>query len=149
MNNKRLNLNSFFPEFENLYKITRDRGLAKIGDSLVNLTYSLAKSIALKRITGKKVPGKILSNALRNSPLRKFAGRKLDSHDLADSVEALIAYSWLKGLISINEISNIMAEAIENNLKLKNEERIASIAFQNLLERIELLLLKEFEINEG
>ncbi|MCK4285857.1 MAG: hypothetical protein KAX18_06625, partial [Candidatus Lokiarchaeota archaeon] len=80
--------------------IGTDKGLAKIGDGIVNLTYSMAKSIILTQTnlnnkvlrTGLKVSKKILANSLKNANMKNFAKSRADAHDLADTVEALIAY---------------------------------------------------------
>ncbi|MFX1530575.1 MAG: ribonuclease III family protein, partial [Promethearchaeota archaeon] len=55
-----------------------DKGLAKLGDAIVNLTYSMAKSIYLTKNnpnnkvlrTGVKVSKKILATALKNANMR-------------------------------------------------------------------------------
>ena len=62
-------------------EIGTDKGLAKIGDGIVNLTYSVAKSIYLTNNslnnnvirTGTKVSKRILANALK----KQKAGKKL------------------------------------------------------------------------
>ena len=79
--------------------IGTDKGLAKIGDAIVNLAYSVAKSIYLTNSsknnntnrTGKKVSKTILANALKNADMKVFAKSRADAHDLADTVEALVA----------------------------------------------------------
>ncbi|MHA1836172.1 MAG: ribonuclease III family protein, partial [Candidatus Odinarchaeia archaeon] len=124
---------------KNLYSVAKDKGLAKIGDSLVNLTFSLAKSIKLNKITGKKVPGRILSKALRESPLRLFAGKHNDAHSLADAVEAMIAFLWLKGKISITEIVNILSENMDENHQKNDSESNSINAFKKLLRKIHQL----------
>ncbi|MBY8988694.1 MAG: hypothetical protein KGD61_09590, partial [Candidatus Lokiarchaeota archaeon] len=76
--------------------IGTDKGLAKIGDGIVNLTYSVAKSIFLTRNsknnksvrTGVKVSKTILANALKEADMKKFAKSRADAHDLANTVEA-------------------------------------------------------------
>ncbi|MHA1409183.1 MAG: ribonuclease III family protein [Candidatus Odinarchaeia archaeon] len=140
MDYKKNDLNSLLSG-DNLYKITRDKGLSKLGDSLVNLTYSIAKSISINKITGKKVTGKILSAAINNTSFRKFAGKNQDAHSLADAVESLIAYTWIKKIISIDEIVDTMVKSIKKNIELKKEEKIATLAFTDLLKKIEELLL--------
>ena len=83
--------------------IGTDKGLAKIGDGIVNLTYSVAKSIVLTRNsknnkiirTGVKVSKTILANSLKEADMKKFSKSRADAHDLADTVEALIAYIWI------------------------------------------------------
>ena len=93
-----------------------DKGLAKIGDGIVNLSYSMAKSIYLTKNspnnkilrTGFKVSKKILANALKNANLKNFAKNRADAHDLADTAEALVAYVWLSNKISLHEIIDFL-----------------------------------------
>ncbi len=129
--------------------IGTDKGLAKIGDGIVNLAYSVAKSIYLTNNsknnkiyrTGKKVSQKILSNALKNADMKKFARSRADAHDLADTVEAIIAYVWLKNKMTLKEIIEFLADNISGNLSSRSEEIInATEAFTNLLNYIKKFL---------
>ncbi len=79
--------------------IGTDKGLAKIGDGVVNLSYSVAKSMYLTRNnknnkiirTGKKVSKIILAEALKDANMKSFSRNRANAHDLADTVEAIIA----------------------------------------------------------
>ncbi len=127
--------------------IGTDKGLAKIGDCIVNLSYSVAKSIFLsknsKKVfrTGLKVNRNILSNALKNAGLKHFAKNRANSHDLADTVEAIIAYVWLSKKIKLNEIIDFLNKNLEGDLQVRSLEIIsATKAFTNLLNHIKKLL---------
>jgi len=129
--------------------IGTDKGLAKIGDSIVNLTYSMAKSIVLTRNsktnkairTGMKVSKKILANALKKADMKRFSKSRADAHDLADTVEALIAYIWLIEKMTIEDIINILVDSIKENLTVRSEEiKNATVAFTNLLIHIKKYL---------
>jgi hypothetical protein len=129
--------------------IGTDKGLAKIGDGIVNFSYSVAKSIFLtknnlnKRIirTGSKVSKNILATALKNADLRTYAKTRADSHDLADTAEALIAYIWLGGKLNLHEIINILESNLEGNLYNRTEEiKYATEAFTILFKNIKLHL---------
>ncbi len=129
--------------------IGTDKGLAKIGDSIVNLTYSVAKSIILTRNsknnktirTGMKVSKTILANALKKADMKKFSKSRADAHDLADTVEALIAYIWLIEKMTIEGITNILVESLDKNLTVRSEEiKNATVAFTNLLIHIKKYL---------
>jgi len=85
-------------------EVMMDKGLAALGDALVNLAYSLALSLESGRPTGRKLDNKLLSGALRASGLRALAPRRMDRHELANAAEALIAYGWLKGLLGLWEV---------------------------------------------
>ena len=129
--------------------IGTDKGLAKIGDGIVNLTYSMAKSIVLTQTnlnnkvlrTGLKVSKKILANSLKNANMKNFAKSRADAHDLADTVEALIAYVWLSNHMSLNEIIDFLTSNLSGNLTIRSEEiRNATEAFTKLLVNIKKLL---------
>jgi hypothetical protein len=122
--------------------IGTDKGLAKIGDGVVNLAYSVAKSIYLTNNnldnkvirTGKKVGKKILDSALKNADMKNFAKLRADAHDLADTVEAIIAYVWLNGNMSFKEIIHFLADNLSGDLYNRSEEiKNATVAFTNLL----------------
>ena len=136
--------------------IGTDKGLAKIGDGIVNLSYSTAKSIFLTNNnpsnkvtrTGIKVSKKILATALKNADLKNYAKNRADAHDLADTAEALVAYVWLINLMSITEIIDLLSDNLSGNLTNRNEEITkATEAFTKLLIKIKGLLaqIKENE----
>ena len=129
--------------------IGTDKGLAKIGDGVVNLTYSVAKSIVLTRNsknnnsirTGLKVSKTILANALKEADMKNFAKNRADAHDLADTVEALVAYVWLIKKMTIEDIITFLVGSLNGNLTVRGEEiRNAKIAFKQLLNEIKKYL---------
>jgi len=129
--------------------IGTDKGLAKIGDSIVNLAYSVAKSIFLTKNnlnekiirTGKKVSKTVLETALKKANMKSFAKTRADAHDLADTVEALVAYVWLSNKMSLKELANFLADNLSGDLYNRNEEiKNATIAFTNLLNYIKEFL---------
>jgi len=129
--------------------IGTDKGLAKIGDGIVNLSYSVAKSIYLtinnknKKIlrTGLKVNRTILSIALKNANMKSFAKSRADAHDLADTVEAIIAYVWLSNKMTLPDIINFLKNNIEGDLHSRSEELVsATQAFTNLLNHVKKFL---------
>ena len=129
--------------------IGTDKGLAKIGDCIVNLAYSVAKSIFLTKNnpndkiirTGKKVSKKVLEAALKNANMKNFAKTRADAHDLADTVEALIAYLWFSNKMTLKELVNFLADNLSGDLYNRNEEiKNATIAFTNLLNYIKKFL---------
>ncbi|MHA1283369.1 MAG: ribonuclease III family protein [Promethearchaeota archaeon] len=142
------------PDYEFLLKglnnskksIGTDKGLAKIGDSIVNLIYSVAKSIYLTKIrnfkiairTGKKVNQIILSNALKNAGFKgEYAKSRANAHDMADTVEALVAYVWLRNKISIEEMIDILVNNFKGEFNERKQEIEAAInAFTELLIKI-------------
>ncbi len=132
--------------------IGSDKGLAKIGDGIVNLTYSVAKSIYLTHFkndpenpirVGKKVDKYILSNALKNADMRHYSKTRPDSHDLANTYESLIAYVWLSGAITIKKIIHILEIQLEDDISnYKLERKNAIKAFTELLKQIKNFIPK-------
>lgn len=104
----------------------KDNGLAALGDSIVNFLYSMALSIRLGAPKGVKVKSSYLAAALSEANLRRYLPSRIDRHMKADAAEALIAYAWLSGYISIEE-----------TVKLLSEHEDAIEAFSHLLRRIE------------
>ncbi len=92
----------------------RRKDLARLGDSLANLLYSLAESLVHERFGGGKISGKTLAAALRLANLRHLAPSRLDAHGLGDSVEALIAYKWIRGKLDIQESVALLAREIKH-----------------------------------
>lgn len=129
--------------------IGTDKGLAKIGDGIVNVSYSVAKSIFLTNNnpnnkivrTGKKVGKNILETALKNANMKQFARSRANAHDLADTVESLVAYVWLSNKMTLKEIINFLVENLSGDLSDRNEEiKNSTIAFTNLLNYIKKFL---------
>jgi len=113
----------------------RNKGLAKLGDSLVNLCYSLAKSEVLMGPTGEKVRDSVLARAIRDTPVYAHIGRRTDSGTAADAYEAIMAYLWLTGNLTIESmVSSLVKELdIDSETNRKQEGEIASGAFRKLL----------------
>lgn len=129
--------------------IGTDKGLAKIGDAIVNLAYSVAKSLYLTKRnksqkglrTGNKVNQTILSNALKNSNLKNFARTRANAHDIADSAEAIFAYIWIQKKMTLDEMIEFLAKELTGDLINHSEETLsATQAFTKLLEYIKRFL---------
>ena len=131
--------------------IGTDKGLAKLGDGIVNFSYSMAKSIYLTKNspnekisrTGVKVSKKILAEALKNANMKSFSKSRADAHDLADTAEALVAYVWLNNAMSLEDIIDFLFNNLSGNIIIRSEEiRNATDTFTKLLCRIKELLLQ-------
>lgn len=59
----------------------KDKGLARLGDSITNLVYSLAISLIMRRPEGLRASDKILSQALTEAGLRYMAPKRARSGD--------------------------------------------------------------------
>jgi len=120
-----------------LTKFTTYKEYAKLGDALVNLLYSLAKSLATTQVTGIKVSDSILAQAYKTSIWyeQKTLVIKGDKGKIADGIEALILYFWVVKNLSLNELVEPLSQALKfKDLSHPRLERIAAIqAFQELL----------------
>lgn len=114
---------NFTRKHTSLPEILLDKGLAKVGDSFVNFVFSLAVSNKKATPTNIRVPSSIMSEALRKTGYRKYLPRRVDRHGQGDAVEALIFYSWLEGILSLEECVSI----------LQQEADIPVEAFANLI----------------
>lgn len=125
----------FFKEHQNVKGIMRDKGLAKLGDNLVNLCYSIAKSDVLGEPTGQKVRDSVLANAIRDTSVYRYIGSRTDSGKAADAYEAIMAYLWLTGKVTIESVVSTLRDEldIDNTTSRKKEGQIASSAFKRLL----------------
>ena len=88
--------------------VLADQKLAALGDAYVNFLYSLALSIRKGEPTGRKVNNRLLAEAVRSAGLRTLLPSKSDRHKQADAAEALIAYVWMRGLMTIEESVGIL-----------------------------------------
>jgi len=135
----------FLSKPQSVESVMRDKGLAKLGDNLVNLCYSLAKSQVLGEATGEKVKDRVLARAIRATPVYKKLGRRTDAGMAADAYEAIIAYLWLTEKTNIEDMVTLVVDNLEitSETSRKKESEIASHAFQVLLESLIHLLPKK------
>jgi hypothetical protein len=118
-------------------EVAQDKGLAKIGDGLVNFCYSLAKSVVLGKATGEKVRDSVMAQAIRATPVYSQIGRRTDAGEAADAFEAIMAYLWMTNKVTIEEFVNLLVQNLEIDIKTsrKRENGIATHAFQFVLEK--------------
>jgi hypothetical protein len=119
--------------------------LAKLGDSIVNLLYSLVKSKLIGRPDGAKMPDSFLAEAFRKAGLRKYVSARQDAHSLGDAAEALVAYSWLKDLFEIKEAAGKLTASIpqEKIITRKTEKEVSIQIFTTLLQDLFERITKE------
>lgn len=120
------------------YTILTDKNYAKFGDSIVNFIYNAAIYESSKIMGGIKVWDKCLAFACKNSPLKSFIGRKKDSGELGDTVEAFIGYIYSKDRTMLDKMVNILSNFLKQKLilKEKDEIKICSEAFAHLLQTL-------------
>jgi hypothetical protein len=126
---------SSFVQHKTIESILNDRGLAKVGDAIVNLCYSLAKTLVLGRATGEKVQDIVLAKAIRATSVYRHLGHKADAGTAADAYEALISYLWMTGCVTIDEIVQQLVPLLNIDLSTnKKQERVlAAEAFRLVL----------------
>ena len=93
----------FAPHYTCLEEVLNDKNLARLGDAYINFIYSIALSRRIGKATGAKVSSRVLAQALKKAELRGFLQKRMDRHALGDAAEALVAYAYLCGVISIEE----------------------------------------------
>lgn len=127
-----------FVQHDNIESIMKDKGLAQIGDNLVNFFYSLAKSVATSVASGEKVRDSVLAKAIRATSVYHHMGRRTDAGRAADAYEAIIAYLWMKDKLDIKDVVRFLTDRldIDSTTNRKREAEISSEAFRLLLESI-------------
>ncbi len=90
------------------YYLSTDSKLSVLGDALVNYVASVSETIRSGVPTGKRVENKILLKSVRESGLRELLTSRKDKHALGDAAEALLAYAWIKGAITLDEYVETM-----------------------------------------
>ncbi len=105
--NQKLRIRINLKESQAIREIILDKGLSRLGDSYLNLLYSLALSEAEGKPTGVRVKDSILVKVAKATGIRSILPNRIQGGRVADSIEALIAYTWLKGLMKFDEMVNI------------------------------------------
>lgn len=95
-------------------ELLRDKGLAGFGDSLINFLYSLAATRKYGKPMGFKVKNKALAEAVKRSKFRLLLPRRIDRKDMGNYAEALIAYAWLRGLITTDSCVKVLTENVDS-----------------------------------
>jgi len=126
-----------FVDHESIESIMNDKGLAKIGDNLVNFIYSLAKSVVVGQTTGEKVRDSVLARAIRATNVYSFISRRTDAGRAADAYEAIMAYLWMTEKITIQQAVESLTKTLHIDFKTsrKKEGDAAAQSFQYLLEQ--------------
>ena len=113
-----------FVKHNSLREILLDKKLAKLGDSYINFIYSIANSKKKNEPTNERVSSVILAESLKRAGLREYLPNRIDRHDQGDAVEALLVYTWLYDIISLEESVDILADKADVPVE----------AFSNLIE---------------
>lgn len=123
---------------DELSRVLLNRDLAKLGDSLVNFIYSAAKSRVLGGFFGERVSNKVLSEAVHRAGLKLLLPSRSDTHARSNAAEALIAYAWVKGFLSVDEAIDFLSSRLNlsGNIGRRGELEAATNAFTELLRYI-------------
>ena len=97
------------------FEIGDVRELSGVGDSFVNLIYSIAVSNASGKPLSKRASNFVLSEAVYKSGLREPAGTRVSRHDLGDFAECQIFNAWLQENISLEECVKILTCELKNS----------------------------------
>ncbi len=117
------------------FEIGDVRELSGVGDSFVNLIYSIAVSNASGKPLCRRASNYVLSEAIYESGLREIVGSRADRHKLADFAECQIFNAWLKEDVTIEDCVKILTRELKNS---KEPLREASVkAFTMLLKEIQ------------
>jgi len=136
------------PKINSFKEIGISKNLAKFGDTVTNLIYSQARSIATGILDAKTVNKTILSEALRGADMRIYARKQADAHAIADSAEAFIGYVYITKEFSIEEMVEVLNSKLkEFQLSDKMIEEQAGIeAFTKLLLKIKECLTPKLSL---
>jgi len=96
--------------YNNLEELWLDKDLAGLGDSYVNLVYSLAMSQENGRPMGAKVSNQVLAQAVEASGLRKLLPHRVDRHARGNAAEALLVFAWLQGMLEMDECIKVLSQ---------------------------------------
>ena len=115
---------------QSLSKILTDTRLAQFGDALLNFAYSLTLTETTGYPRGTKVADKTLAEAAVKAGLRKHLPRRVGRGDVANSVEALLGYIWLRKLITLDEI--LLCLKAEGTTPSQSFAKLAELALARL-----------------
>jgi len=115
---------------EDLARILTGKDLAQFGDALLNFAYSLALTETTGEPMGTRVPDKVLAEAAAKAGLRKRLPRRVGRGEIANGLEALLGYSWLRRHLTLEEISECLKA--ESLTPANNFARLAELALSRL-----------------
>lgn len=115
---------------EEVTRILTNNGFAQFGDALLNFAYSLALTQTTGRPTGTRVSDKLLAEAAVKAGLRRFLPKRIGRGDVANSLEALLGFTWLEKHLTIDEI--LTSLKADSSTSAKSFARLATLALSRL-----------------
>lgn len=92
---------------------------ARIGDALVNLAAAIAVgAFEMSAVLHNKVDNKFLRQVARLSKLNEVLSGRMDTHDIGNAVEALMAFGWLSNYISLEDIVESLSSPGKEAVKM-------------------------------
>ncbi len=139
------------PEDKHLLSIyINSKGNAKLGDALVNLIYSIAKTLVTTDPTGVKVSDSILAEAYRESLWFKSTILTIKGNKgrVADAIEALVLYFWVHENVSLNDLVIPIKEKLDEKYlhHPREEHKTAVKSFKNLLNSLYTIYQKTYHL---
>jgi hypothetical protein len=95
-------------QYPPLRYISSDNQLSRLGDAVVNYMASVSETLRQGVPTGLRVDNATLRNAVRESGLRERLSHRRDRHMLGDAAEALIAYGFIQGGMTMEECVDVI-----------------------------------------
>ena len=120
-----------------------DKGLARLGDAFVNLAFSYAKTKVKGKPFGEKVPDGVLSRALELAKIP--IPKRLDHGGRGDMVEAIIAYSWVKGFLGLEEAAMAIASELSVSDAISESKGLEREAAARAFSKLVLLCIARVE----
>ncbi len=125
--------------------LVKDKDLAQLGDSITNLVYSFAMTFNKGKCIGLKAPDSILANAFHSSTIKEIFPLRGKKNQIGDIVEAILLLSWLKAIMSLDEMVRILFFKMKESINLDRREEVITNtnAFKHLLNEIACRLSDE------
>jgi hypothetical protein len=124
-----------------------DKGLARLGDAFINLAFSYAKTKVKGKPFGEKVPDRVLSQALELAKIP--VPTRLKHGQRGDMVESIIAYSWLSGLIGLEEATMVIASELSASDAISESRGLEREAAAKAFSRLVVLCVARVEKEGG
>ncbi|NPA86108.1 MAG: hypothetical protein GXO42_01765 [bacterium] len=91
-----------------LQEILLNKGYKSFGDVLLNFLYSYHRYILVREIRGYKLRNEDLAKIFDKYLSQYFT--RMDTHKKGDVIEGIVAYCFLHGLFSFQEMENLMKD---------------------------------------